>query len=74
MKVTLDVHEDKMDLLQWIVAEFELEQPTVPESEIVIPEWQKEHVRKRLAETKPEDYIPLEDFLTEWDGRAVVKS
>jgi hypothetical protein len=29
----------------------------------LIPEWHKEEVRKTLAETKPEDLIPLETFL-----------
>ena len=55
MKVTLEVHEDKMDLLQQLAEEYKLDQP---DEDVVIPEWQKELVRKRLAETRPEDYIP----------------
>lgn len=66
MRIIVDVPDDKEALVLALMQE--LGYPASRALEPTVPDWHKEEVRQIRAQTKPEDYIPLEDFLKEWES------
>ena len=57
-QVTLNIPDNKLEFFLQVFLQLGLE---VDEQSIVIPEWQKEEVRRRIKETKDEDYVSWEE-------------
>lgn len=57
-QITLNIPDNKLEFFLEVFQQFGLE---VSDDAIVVPEWHKEEVRRRIKETNPEDYIPWEE-------------
>lgn len=66
MRIIVEVPDDKESLVFALMQE--LGYPASRVAEPTVPAWHKEEVRHIRAQTKPEDYIPLDDFLKEWES------
>lgn len=57
-QITLNIPDNKLEFFLEVFQQFGLE---VSDDAIVVPEWQKEEVKRRIKETNPEDCIPWEE-------------
>lgn len=58
-QVTLNIPDNKLAFFLEVFEQFGLE---ISGDALVVPEWQKEEVRRRIKETKPEDCISFNDL------------
>ena len=66
---THDIQTDKLSLIAWItqlqdtslIEKLKKMQATTGEADFIVPEWQKNIVRKRIENTEPEDYLSWEE-------------
>ena len=67
MKLLLDINDSEASFVMELLKKFSFIKttPISVENEFIvensIPEWQKELVRERIKNTKPEDYLTLEE-------------
>ena len=61
-EITIKVPDKKLGFFMELVKQLGIE---VTKEDVVIPEWQKEIVRERIKNAKPEDYIPWEEARTQ---------
>lgn len=66
MRIIIEVPDDKEALVLALMQE--LGYPARRAHDMPVPDWHMEEIRRIRAQTKPEDYISLEDFLKEWES------
>lgn len=61
--LTINVSDSKyIQLVEYLSANFGTVKVTEEQDDFVVPEWQKKIVLERIKNTKPEDYISLEEL------------
>jgi len=61
--LTINVSDSKVNqLIELLSKNFGTVKVTEVQEDIVVPEWHKKIVRDRIKNTKPEDYISLEEL------------
>lgn len=61
--LTINVSDSKVNqLIELLTKNFGAVKVTELEEDIVVPEWHKKIVRDRIKNTKPEDYISLDEL------------
>ena len=70
--VTVEIDESNIERLNGLIEDYDLQKPqNENDTDFEIPEWQKESVRKTLAETPREAYKDWRINFRERYGRAV---
>ena len=67
--LTVQIPEDKLEQVRSFLHGLGIREDQYQErAGWQVPQWHMDDVRQARAETMPEDYIPLDEFLKEWES------